>query len=256
MEPETMQKPSFWAIIPASVRYDARLRPNAKLLYAEITALQEACGYCFASNKYLADNFGVKPDTITRLLSNLVDAGYINIEIVRDPANNEIIERRILTTNKLPEISDPLSDKNPIPSRKNIRYPIGKKSDKNNTSNNNIPPIAPQGGQPRKGRREPKATPDWKPERFNGFWAFYPRGENKQGAIRAWDKLQPSDELIDQMAVALKAQKQSEAWLQGIGIPYASTWINQRRWEDDLSKAAVQMHPELEPDARGGLPAW
>ena len=81
--------------------------------------------------------------------------------------------------------------------------------------------------------RGPKKEPDWKPERFAKFWEYYPRGEAKQAAIRAWDKLQPSDELIDTMAQALKRQVASESWQQGIGIPYASTWLNQQRWTDE-----------------------
>lgn len=93
-----------------------------------------------------------------------------------------------------------------------------------------IPPIVPQGGRK---RREVKQEPDWKPERFAGFWAFYPRGESKQAAISAWDKLRPSDELIDRMGIALKDQLARENWQRGIGIPYASTWLNQRRWEDE-----------------------
>ncbi len=232
VDEKTVQRPSFWAVLPATVRYDTRLRPNAKLLYAEITALQEASGFCFASNRFLSDNFGLKPETITSLLNNLADAGYITVEVLRDKATNAVIQRRIYTTGKLPEVSGP-SPKNIGDSSKNIWDPPRKISEENNTSNN-IPPKAPQGGRPRKGHREPKACPDWKPERFNGFWAFYPRGENKQGAIRAWDKLKPSDELIGRMGLALAAQKQTAAWLEGVGIPYASTWLNNRRWEDEV----------------------
>lgn len=81
-------------------------------------------------------------------------------------------------------------------------------------------------------RKSPKSAPDWKPERFAGFWDYYPRGEDKQAAIRAWDKLQPSDELIDEMAVALMRQVASESWQDGVGIPYASTWLNNQRWTD------------------------
>ena len=99
-----------------------------------------------------------------------------------------------------------------------------------------MPPKAPQGGR----RREAKEAPDWKPERFNGFWKFYPRGEAKQQAIRAWDRLRPSDELIDRMGRALKRQMQSADWLAGVGVPYASTWLNQRRWEDEVKGNAPE----------------
>lgn len=105
-----------------------------------------------------------------------------------------------------------------------------------------IPPIIPpqgDGEKHSKRRRESKDAPDHKPERFAGFWKVYPRGENKQAAIRAWDKLKPSDELIDTMAKALKRQLASEEWQRGVGIPYASTYLNQQRWTDEVKAAAV-----------------
>lgn len=115
----------------------------------------------------------------------------------------------------------------------------------------NIPPYSPpKGDGPKKGRRssEPKETADWKPERFEGFWKFYPRHENRQKAIAAWDKLRPNDDLISRMGVALVAQKHSESWTQGIGIPHASTWLNNRRWEDEIT---VPTPPDDDPSDRG-----
>ena len=105
------------------------------------------------------------------------------------------------------------------------------------------PPIVPPRGEgvPRRKRREnkePKQAPDHEPERFAGFWAMYPRGESKQKAIEAWDKLHPSSELIDTIARALKRQVASEAWQQGVGIPYAVTYLTQRRWEDEVKSPA------------------
>lgn len=92
-------------------------------------------------------------------------------------------------------------------------------------------------------RSGPKAAPDWKPERFARFWDYYPRGESKQAAIRAWDKLKPSDELIDEMAQALRRQIGSEAWRSGVGIPYASTWLNNQRWTDVPKAGLVPAGP-------------
>lgn len=109
-----------------------------------------------------------------------------------------------------------------------------------------IPPIIPpqgDGEKPSKRRRESKDAPDHKPERFAGFWKLYPRGENKQAAIRAWDKLKPSDEMIDTMARALRRQVASEEWQRGIGIPYASTYLNQQRWTDEVKAASVAAEP-------------
>lgn len=69
--------PSFYAIIPASVRYDPDLSANAKLLYGEITALCNAYGYCFASNEYFAALYSVDDRTIRRWLNQLEEKNYI-----------------------------------------------------------------------------------------------------------------------------------------------------------------------------------
>lgn len=97
-----------------------------------------------------------------------------------------------------------------------------------------VPPLPPKGGR-RGGRRKDKSVPAWNPERFEAFWEYYrthARGEDRQGAVKAWDKLRPDDQLIDTMARALQEQVRSELWREGKGIPYAKTWLNNQRWTD------------------------
>lgn len=101
----------------------------------------------------------------------------------------------------------------------------------------NTPPIIPPQGERRERskrakKHETKYAPDWKPERFTGFWGYYPRHENPQGAVAAWDSLKPSDELIDTIARALEKLKATEGWQRGIGIPHAATFLNAERWRD------------------------
>ena len=251
------RKPAFWAVIPASVLFSEQLRPNAKLLYGVVTLLQESSGYCYASNRYLGNLFGLQPETITGLLNNLVDAGLIATDVVRDPLTNEVQERRIWTVAQIPSIIPPspknIGEGSPKKIReaspKNLGDPPRKKSEENNTSINNtsntIPPIVPRdpgdgcaGECPPEPEQMPTekprgGLPKWKPERFAAFWKFYPRGENKQRAVKAWDKLKPDDALIATMGRALAKQKASPDWQRGIGIPHASTWLNGRRWEDE-----------------------
>lgn len=269
------RKPAFWAVIPASVLFSEDLRPNAKLLYGVVTLLQESSGYCYASNRYLANLFGLQPETITGLLNNLVEAKLIATDVVRNPLTNEVLQRRIWTVAQMPAIIPPSpknigegsSKKIGEPSPKNFGDPPRKKSEENNTSNNNtrnnIPPIVPR--DPGDGcvgecTPEPEETPTekprgglpkWKPERFSAFWKFYPRGENKQRAVRAWDKLKPDDALIAVMGRALARQKASPDWQRGIGIPHASTWLNGRRWEDEQRKPNQQQQQE-----RGWADDW
>lgn len=227
-------KPSFWAILPADVRYDKSLRPNAKLLYAEIQALSGTEGYCWAENDYLAKLYGMTTRSVTSLVSQLAERGYVRVEVIRDENTNEVLQRRIWPARNEAQIFATPPEKNVVtPPEKNFDYI-------NNNIYYNPPIVPPEGGGTRKTRKT-KSAPDWKPDRFAGFWQFYPRGENKQGAIRAWDRLKPSDSDLQNMALALSRQMQSSQWQEGIGIPYASTWLNQRRWEDEVRQPIPAM---------------
>ena len=86
-------KPNYYAIIPADVRY-SNLKPNAKLLYGEITALSGKLGYCYASNNYFADLYAVSKNTVSRWIGDLNKLGFINIEVERNE-KKQVIKRRI-----------------------------------------------------------------------------------------------------------------------------------------------------------------
>jgi len=71
------QKPSFWAVLPASVRYDEKVGSTAKLLFAEITALSNIEGYCWASNQYFANLYKISITQVSRLIKELEDRGFL-----------------------------------------------------------------------------------------------------------------------------------------------------------------------------------
>ena len=85
--------PNYYAIIPAEVRYDPNLKDKAKLLYGEITALSDKYGYCYASNRYFAELYNVSQTTISLLIKNLIDSGYIESEIEYKEGTKEILNR-------------------------------------------------------------------------------------------------------------------------------------------------------------------
>ena len=91
----TKERPGYWAVIPAAVRYDKDLPPNAKLLYGEVTALLDKRGYCYAQNSYFAELFGLSDRSVSRLLAALVERGYLRIDVIRDQSTQEVLERRI-----------------------------------------------------------------------------------------------------------------------------------------------------------------
>tara|TARA_R100000963_G_C4637445_1_gene101332 strand:+ start:562 stop:1164 length:603 start_codon:yes stop_codon:yes gene_type:complete len=93
-------KPSYYAIIPADVRYDTSLTPNAKLLYAEITALCNMNGKCVASTKYFSDLYEVSRVSIQNWLKLLEDKKYIKRSIKYKEGSKEILSRTITLVNK------------------------------------------------------------------------------------------------------------------------------------------------------------
>ena len=227
-------KPAFWAVLPAAVRYDEELPPNAKLLYAEISSLTDRCGYCYASNEYFMRLYSLSERTIRRLISELARLGYISIA---DGDGGK--DRRKIYAGINPLAQNP--DKNVREPGQNLPGNPDKNvlhNKKENKEENN-PPKAPQGAG---ADFVPKEAPDWKPERFSAFWNFYPLHKSKQATIRAWDKLKPSDELLAVIGKALMrqiAEKKQEAerfrkpfeWKM-----YASTYLNGARWTDEAEE--------------------
>lgn len=232
-------RPGYYAIIPADVRYDDQIPANAKLLYGEISALIGAEGYCYASNQYFAGLYGMAEETIARLVTKLEKAGYIKRVLERDRVG-QVSRRKLYLSVSMPEIH-PVDEKINLDGQKNQVVLDEKVKDTNLSKTNNTPYSPPEGTPSRKkSKRECKSAADTLPERFEGFWLFYrthmPEGSsagNRQKAIRAWDKLAPDDTLATTMAKSLARQVQSAAWLSGVGVPHASTWLNNRGWEDD-----------------------
>lgn len=132
-----MDQKGYYAIIPANVRYDEKLTPNAKLLYGEITALCNDKGFCWAGNQYFADLYGVSTVSISKWVSNLKAGGYIEIQMNYKENSKQILNRYIrLMDGGIKENFDTLLKKSLTPSQRKVKDPIKEKFKDNNTSNN------------------------------------------------------------------------------------------------------------------------
>lgn len=198
---------SYYAIIPANIRYDTRLMPNAKLLYGEITALCNEKGYCWASNDYFADLYNVKKETISRWVSDLEKFGYIRRSIVFKEGTKQIINRYIFLN------QEGIDEK--------INTPIDEKVKDNNTSINNTNNTNVHSVK--------KLRDD-----FEKLWKLYPRKKGKEAAFKHYKKAIKSgssnkeiQEGILEYQKEIKFNQITEEY-----IKHGSTWFSNRGWED------------------------
>lgn len=91
-----MERPTYYAVIPASVRYDTELSASEKLLYGEIAALTNKSGECWASNTYFAQLYGVSKQAVSKWIRHLKDRGYIDFKIFYSQ-QTKAIEKRSIT---------------------------------------------------------------------------------------------------------------------------------------------------------------
>lgn len=70
---------------------------------------------------------------------------------------------------------------------------------------------------------------------FEKFWSAYPKKTAKQQALKAFEKLNPDEKLLNTILSSLEQHKRSVQWTKENGqfIPYPATWLNGRRWEDE-----------------------
>lgn len=101
--------------------------------------------------------------------------------------------------------------------------------------------------------------------RFDRFWAAYPRKDAKKTARRAFDKIDPDEELLNAMLDAVSRQRASPQWQKDDGqyIPMPATWLNGERWKDqggNGSATVVEINLDGDTwrpwDFRKGDPPW
>lgn len=119
-------KKSYYAIIPAEVRYDEELPPNAKLLYGEITSLCNEKGYCWATNQYFADLYHCSISAVKKWISALVKKRYISLELIYKEGTKQVLQRKLYInpsvnfyTTSYKNVYDPSVENYTTPSIKN-----------------------------------------------------------------------------------------------------------------------------------------
>ena len=171
-----MENPGFYAIIPANVRYDNELTANAKLLYGEITALCNSKGFCWATNEYFANLYGVSRTSISNWINALIKKGYITRELIYKEGSKEVLNRRLRIFEGIPkEIGIPPQENFNTPPQENFKDNNTLFNNTINNTNNNI--------------CSPSSERDIVTQQVEEIWLLYPNKKGKATAIKKLPKL-------------------------------------------------------------------
>ena len=216
---------AYYAIIPANVRYDKTLTPNAKLLYGEITALCNEKGFCWANNEYFSELYGVSKTSISKWISSLIERGYLQSEIIYKEGSKEILNRYLRIVKEpieeklntyLTKVKDPIEEK--------LNTPIEEKLKDNNTYFNNTMNNTYEYKYMSDGVEKAEPVKDYE-GKLNVCYKAYPRRVAKTKVLSWFKSNKPKDDLFELMMKQLEGFKKSYNWNKDNGqyIPNPTT---------------------------------
>lgn len=225
---------SAYVVIPAEVYFDRRLSSRAILLYGLISNMCSQKRYCWAKNDTLCRYLNISSDrTLRELLRELKDGGYIRVE--QSNVGGKTVRKIWLAI----DFSADRPAENSRPARQ-------KTAAMNSISNNN-PPKPPLKGAAQRSRRrstEEVKMPEALEESWKRFYDAYPVKKDKQKARDAWLRLSPDPQTADTIVEAVEDLKTSDPDWIADRIPYPSTFLRNRRWEDVEALADASLPPE------------
>jgi hypothetical protein len=203
--------------IPKEVWLDERLSMLDKGILAEVDSLDMGENGCFASNEHLAEFCQCSVTKVSTSITKLVDLGYLSVRSFDG-------RKRFLKSSL---------SKNERQTFKNCKADFQKVKD-SNTSIRSL--------------NKPAKSILCDYPGFDDFWKVYPRHVAKQNALKSWKALKPNDELLQAILADVNRRLGGEWRGKDMQyIPHPSTYLNQRRWEDETEVTKVAEHRE--PDA-------
>ena len=229
MERET---PTYYAIIPADVRYDKDLRPNEKLLYGEITALSDKHGYCWATNRYFAELYEVTVKCVSKWINHLIEKGYLFSKILYEE-DGKTVSQRIICVRPIREEDNP-----PIHQKEDT--PLHQKEDTLSIKSSNIiiQDIITQEVNEKENKKR-KSESELESD-FEELWKLYPRKVGKKDAFKYYKAAIKNGTTNEQIRQGIENYN---AWLKAKNetefIKHGSTFFSKEAWNDDYDLTHV-----------------
>ncbi|MCQ9315342.1 helix-turn-helix domain-containing protein [Pediococcus pentosaceus] len=251
-------KPNYYSITPANVRYDKSLPMGARFMYGEITALTKKDGYCWAGDSYFAELYEVTNTTIQNWLRALERKGYISRKRIYKDGTKQIKNRYIRlfdtpTQNNLGTYVKNIKD----PTQNNLgTYPKNIKNPTQNNLRDSITSTITSTTTNNKPSKPPKPVADR--DHFESLWKLYP---NKKGKESAWNSYKQSikagttdDEIkqgINNYLAEIKAKQTPKRY-----IKHGQTWFKQKGWQDEYDATPEASMAGKKVVQRETLPEW
>jgi DNA-binding transcriptional ArsR family regulator len=202
--------------------------PLRKLVLIKLADNASDQGECWPSYQHIADQCEIDRSTVRKHIKHLESQGLLRIENREGPKGNSTNLYYLTLRNPVGQNSTPVGPEStgvgPQPTGG-----VGPESTRTSHSFESVnEPVNPSGAD------APESID------FDRFWAIYPRKVGKASAEKAWKKLKVTADLFNLMGDSLAAWTVSTDWTKDGGqfIPHASTWLNGKRWEDELPQPA------------------
>jgi len=233
----------------ALLRYKG-LSSTAKLLWARLAQYAGKNGECFPSQKTLAEELGITERQIITMLKQLVAKGFIKQEkpkgldkLVHKTSRYYFLWHKyfdISQTSDGNQMCSPESEENfTSDSEENFtsseRESIEKEREYKEKENGPLF-LSLNAKNLLKEKTPLKEKTLSLDEGFQRFWSAYPRKVSKSCCGKAWQRINPCPALTERILDALEAHKETKQWQDKQYIPHPSTWLNQKRWEDELEE--------------------
>lgn len=171
------------------------------------------------STKTWCKLLGIRPQTFRKLISESSVLGLFEVSF-----NSDLVS---VKSNNILKYRDEWT------SRKRKTPELLKEEDTDTEEDKDKDPLTPKSIKPKSIKKQ-NPNPEDKND-FAEFWAAYPRKTSKAQAAIAWNKANGKPPLEELLAI-LERHKASRDWQKDDGqfVPYASTWLNQQRWSDEI----------------------
>ena len=192
------------------ISHTSHLSDSEDLAYRRMIDLYYQTEEPFADVAWVARRVKSTPEIVKLLLEEFFEADFDGWRSKR--ADEEIAKYRAK--------ADSARNANRVKSEKKSALITELKSELISEPNHNVT-----------NNQEPITNINTYTQEFELFWKSYPRHEAKSAAMKAFKKVKVD---INILLKAVAQQKTSKQWQENI-IPHASTWLNQSRWEDEIT---------------------